>query len=154
MTMSPSRELTAETQRNEVRRSNRLTRRRGTRAGAVAVEFAVVAPLLFLFFFAGFEFCRVAMIRHTVDNAVYEGARRGIVPGGTNAEVRAETERVLSTIGLQNFTLNVTPAVIDDDTDDVTVRLTVPLDVNTFVPAQFFVGKEIQRELTMRREGR
>ncbi|WP_236624603.1 TadE/TadG family type IV pilus assembly protein [Rhodopirellula sp. SWK7] len=154
MTMSPSRKPTAEPPRNQVRGSDRLTRRRAKRTGAVAVEFAVVAPLLFLFFFAGFEFCRVAMIRHTVDNAVYEGARRGIVPGGTNAEVRAETERVLSTIGLQNFTLNVTPAVIDDDTDDVTVRLTVPLDVNTFVPAQFFVGKEIQRELTMRREGR
>ncbi|MCM2373497.1 TadE/TadG family type IV pilus assembly protein [Aporhodopirellula aestuarii] len=136
------------------RRPSTSASRRAKRTGAVAVEFAVVAPLLFMFFFAGFEFCRVAMIRHTVDNAVYEGARRGIVPGGTNGEVRTEAERVLSTIGLRNFSLSVTPAVFDDETDEITVRLTVPLDVNTFVPAQYFVGKEIQRELTMRREGR
>jgi len=126
----------------------------GSRRGAVAVEFAIVAPLLFLFFFAGFEFCRVAMIRHTVDNAVYEGARRGIIPGGTAGEVRTEAERVLSTIGLSSFNLQVIPAVIDDDTDEVTVRVQIPLDANTFVPASFFVGKQLDRELTMRREGR
>jgi len=124
------------------------------RRGTVMVEFAVVAPLLFLFLFAGFEFCRVAMIRHTVDNAIYEGARRGIIPGGTSAEVTAEAERVLSTIGLTTFSLNVSPALIDDTVDEITVRLTVPLDANTFVPAQYFIGQEITRELTMRREGR
>ncbi len=47
------------------------------------VEFAIVAPLLFFLFFASMEFCRVAMIRHTADNAVYEGCRVGIIPGAT-----------------------------------------------------------------------
>ena len=59
------------------------------RTGAVMVEFVIVAPLLFLFFFAAFEFCRVAMIRHTADNAVYEGARIGIIPGATADEAAA-----------------------------------------------------------------
>lgn len=127
---------------------------RPARHGAVLVEFAIVVPLLFLFFFAAFEFCRVAMIRHTVDNAIYEGARRGIIPGGTHAEVREETQRILSTIGLTTYTLDVTPAVIDDDVDEVTIELTVPLDVNTFVPADYFLGKQVTRTLTMRREGR
>ncbi|SMP71822.1 TadE-like protein [Neorhodopirellula lusitana] len=137
-------------------RIGHLGRRRGDgsrRTGAVMVEFAVVAPLLFLFFFAGFEFCRVAMIRHTVDNAVYESARRGIIPGATAAEVRTEAIRVLSTIGISAFNVQVTPGAINDNTEEVTVRIIVPLDENTFVPATYFVGKQIDRELTMRREG-
>lgn len=125
-----------------------------SRKGAVAVEFAIVVPLLFLFFFAGFEFMRVAMVRHTVDNAVYEGARVGIIPGGTNAEIRAEATRILGTIGIDEFTLDVEPANITDATEDITVRVTVPLDRTTYVPAQYFLGEEMQRELTMRREGR
>ncbi len=56
------------------------------------VEFAIVAPLLFLFFFAAMEFCRVAMIRHTADNAVYEGCRVGIIPGATVDEAKAEAD--------------------------------------------------------------
>ena len=118
------------------------------------VEFAVVAPLLFMFFFAGFEFCRVSMIRHTVDNAAYESVRRGIIPGATAGEVRAEVERVLSTIGVTATNLQVIPSVINDDTKELTVRIRVRLDENTFVPALFFVGREFERELTMTREGR
>ncbi len=124
------------------------------RSGAVLVEFAIVVPILFLFFFAGFEFCRVSMIRHTVDNAVYEAARRGIIPGATNADVRNEAERILSTIGLNVFNIQIRPGTIRDETEEITVAITVPLDANTFVPAQYFLGKQTRRELTMRREGR
>ncbi|WP_430454590.1 TadE/TadG family type IV pilus assembly protein [Rhodopirellula europaea] len=134
--------------------SRQRTAKPDARQGAVAVEFAIVVPLLFLFFFAGFEFMRVAMVRHTVDNAVYEGARVGIIPGGTNAEIQAEATRILGTIGIDDFTLEVEPANITDATQDITVRVTVPLDRNTYVPADYFLGKELQRELTMRREGR
>jgi Flp pilus assembly protein TadG len=118
------------------------------------VEFAIVAPLLFLFFFTAFEFCRVAMVRHTVDNAVYESVRKGIIPGATASEVRDRGERVLSTVGIQNFTIDVTPAVINDDTDDITVRIRVPLRENTFIPPTFFEDLVTDRTLTMVREGR
>lgn len=142
----PSSSLTNVTSRQR----NRL---RPKRRGAVAVEFAIVVPILFLFFFAGFEFMRVSMVRHTVDNAVYEGARRGIIPGSTNAEVRSEAERVLGTIGIDTFNLEVLPANITDQTEEVTVRITVPLDENTYVPAKYFLGEELVRELTLQREG-
>lgn len=137
------------------RHSRTGNRRRdaATRHGTVAVEFAIVAPILFLFFFAAFEFSRVAMIRHTADNAAYEGARQGIIPGATRAEVEAEATRVLSTIGITVFDVDVTPRRIDDDTREVTVRVTVPVAANSFVPAQYFIGQNIRRELTMVREG-
>jgi Flp pilus assembly protein TadG len=123
------------------------------RKGAALVEFAIVAPLLFLLFFASMEFCRVAMIRHTADNAVYEGCRAGIIPGATTAEVHSETEQILNSLGLNNVSIAVTPPAIDRDTDEVTVRVTVPLDDNSFVPNQFVAGRSVIRELTLRREG-
>ncbi|MCC9657468.1 TadE/TadG family type IV pilus assembly protein [Rhodopirellula halodulae] len=130
------------------------SRRNDARRGVVAVEFAIVVPLLFLFFYAGFEFMRVSMIRHTIDNAVYEGARVGIIPGGTNAEIQAEADRIMGTVGVNDYALEVRPANITDDTEEVTVRVSVPLDRNTYLPANYFLGRTIERELTMRREGR
>ncbi len=126
---------------------------RRDRRGATMVEFAVTAPIVFLFFFAAFEFCRVAMIRHTADNAVYEAARIAIIPGGTAADARTEAERVLGTIGVTNYNIQIRPAQIQRDTPEITVQVDVPLDQNSFVPNQFVAGRSIRRELTMRREG-
>lgn len=123
------------------------------RTAAAAVEFAIVAPLLFLLFFAAMEFCRVAMIRHTADNAVYEGCRVGIIPGATVKEIRTETMLILNTLGVTNVNLIIDPPKIERSTEQVTVRLEVPLDDNSFVPNQFLAGKTIVRELTLRREG-
>ena len=132
-------------------RSTRSAERR--RAGATLVEFSIVAPLLFFFFFTAFEFCRVAMIRHTADNAVYEAARVAIIPGATAEEARAEAALILNSLGLSNVNVAVTPAVISRGTEEVTVSVEVPIDGNSFVPPQFFGGKSIQRELTLQREG-
>ena len=117
------------------------------------VEFAICAPILFLLFFAAMEFCRVAMIRHTADNAVYEGCRVGIIPGATAAEARTEAERILNSLALANTAITVTPATINRDTEEVMVRVEVPLDSNSFVPHQFTAGQSVIRQLTMRREG-
>ncbi|WP_372718721.1 TadE/TadG family type IV pilus assembly protein [Novipirellula sp.] len=129
----------------------KLNRRR-QRRGAALVEFAIVAPILFLFFFAAFEFCRAAMIRHTADNAVYEAARTGILPGATAEETESKALGILNSLGLTNVRVQVTPKKIKRDTREVTVRVEVPMDGNSFVPIKYVKG-EISRELTMRREG-
>lgn len=122
------------------------------RKGAAMVEFAIVAPLVFFFFFAAFEFCRVAMIRHTVDNAVYEGCRAGIVPGATTADARGQADTILNTLGLNDATVTVNPATIDNRTPEITVSVDVSLDANSLVPPQFTGGSVISRTLTMKRE--
>ena len=122
------------------------------RQGATLVEFAIVAPLLFLFFFAAFEFCRAAMIRHTADNAVYEAARTGILPGATAAETEAKARSLLNSLGLVDVRVQVIPNKINRDTREVTVRVGVPMANNNFVPIKYVQG-EIRRELTLRREG-
>ena len=123
------------------------------RRGAAMVEFAIVAPLLFFLFFAAFEFCRVAMIRHTVDNAVYEGCRQAIIPGATAGAARDKVETILGTLGVSGSTISVRPAMIDNRTSEITLTVEVSLDENTFVPPQLSGGNTITRSLTMRREG-
>ncbi|KAA5540537.1 pilus assembly protein [Roseiconus nitratireducens] len=123
------------------------------RRGATMVEFALVVPLAFFFFFTAFEFCRVAMIRHTVDNAVYEACREAVVPGSSEVNARRRAEEVLGTLGLNGTNITVTPSTIETQTPEVTVSIDVLLDPNAFVvPPQFTGGRVIQRSLTMRRE--
>ena len=141
--------MTSETSCMKVTRQNRGQYRQG----ATMLEFAVVAPLLFLCFFAAFEFCRVAMIKHTAENAVYEGCRKAIIPGGTSHEATNETRRIMNTLGVTDFKISVSPHFTQPTTRQVTVRIEVPLNKNSFVPNQFVTGNEIVRELTLYREG-
>ena len=124
-----------------------------SRRGATLVEFALVVPIVFILFFAAVEFARVAMIRHTIDNAVYEAARFAMIPGGTAAAAQAEARRLLAIVGVNNPSIEVTPAVLNRTTERVTVRIAVPVDTNLFVPPQYFAGQSLTREITLRREG-
>jgi Flp pilus assembly protein TadG len=133
--------------------SNLRRSRFPSRRGTTLVEFALVVPIVFILFFAAVEFARVAMIRHTIDNAVYEAARFAMVPGGTAAAAQAEARRLLSIVGVNNPSIEVNPAVINRSTERVTVRIAVPVDTNLFVPPQYFAGQSLTREITLRREG-
>jgi Flp pilus assembly protein TadG len=116
------------------------------------VEFAICVPILLLFFFAALEFSRVNMIRQTVENAIYEGCRRGIVPGATAANCRAAAQAVLNTISVQSATINVSPAVITRDTPQITVDIAIPVNNNSWVAPLFFDGKVVSNSMTLRRE--
>lgn len=125
---------------------------KAARRGAVVVEFAVTSGLAFFFFFAALEFSRVAMIRHTLDNAIYEGARQGITPGATTTEVEEAVANMLRSVGVRNATVSVTPTPIRIDSPTITVRVQLPLDGNMFAPSRFFRGAELDRSLTLDRE--
>ncbi len=129
------------------------TSTRKHRRGATAVEMAVTLPVVFAFFYASFEFARIAMIRHTADNAVYEAARVGVLPGAKSGDVRRAAELVLSTVGVRNVQINVNPAQIRPETKTITVDIRVPLDNNLFLPGRFTGGKTVVRTLTLAREG-
>lgn len=125
---------------------------RKCRRGAAAVEFALCFPVVLLIFLASFEFCRANMIRHTADNAAYEGARRAIVPGATAADAENAARKMMAVVGAKEATFDVDPPVIDDDTPEVTVTVTVPLDANGFVAPMFLKGKTVTSGFTLARE--
>lgn len=122
------------------------------RAGTTTVEFEMVAPLVFLFFFAAFEYSRMTMIRHGAELAAYEGARRGIVPGATAADVVNCANRVLATVGTRSASVAVSPNPITAQTGQITVDIQVPLDDNSWIAPHFLRGQRFQRAFTLRRE--
>jgi Flp pilus assembly protein TadG len=132
-------------------KSKRQQTRLGRR-GVTTVEFAICCPILFLFTFASLEFSRVNMMRQTVENAVYEGCRRGIVPGATAEDVVAATQSVLNTVSTNGAQISVEPTVITEDTSEVTVSVDVPINSNCWVAPFFFADKHVASTLMMRRE--
>lgn len=132
-----------------IRRPNPL---KNTRAGAAAVEFAIVAPVFFLFVFAMFEFSRVNVLRHTADNAAYEAARRAIVPGASAEDAIAEADRLLGVVGARGAVVNVDPRRITADTRSVTVSVDVPMNRNSLVVSRFTNDAVLRSRSTMRTE--
>ena len=126
--------------------------RRSKRMGVATVEFAITAPILFLIFFAMIEFARFNMIRHGIDCAVYEGARRGIVPGATADDVTLSAEAILRAVSTTNATVTVVPANITPETTQVTVTVAVPFNSNGWVVPRFFNGNTLTRSCTLARE--
>lgn len=122
----------------------------GQRSGATTVEFALVIPIIFATFFAAFEFCKLAMLRHTLDNAVYEASRQSILPGADAKSIAASAKKVLASMGIADAIVTVSPSVIDETTKKVTVKVSIPLNraSNLPVPEQY----NISRSLTMARE--
>lgn len=137
---------------HDMRKTIGRQRDRQRRCGAVLVEFAVCAPIIFAVIFASFEFCRVNMIRHTMDNAAYEGARKAIVPGATAQTARAAADSLLAILSVRDSTVTISPATIAPQTPEVTVTIDVPLQRNSWSAPLFFNRKSLTTSCTLSRE--
>lgn len=122
------------------------------RRGALTVEMAIILPIFFLFLFASIEFGRMNMLRHTVDNAAYEGARTAIVPGGDAGTAEQVAIDLLAAVGARGVTVQVQPSVITDTTPEVTVTVVCPCDANSYVGPTFFKGKNLTGTTKLTRE--
>jgi Flp pilus assembly protein TadG len=116
---------------------------RNDRTGAAAVEFAIVAPIFFLLLIGSLEFGRLNVIRHTADQAAYEAARNAMVPGATVAEARQHANRMLRIVGARGSRIDVQPAVLGPDVDEITVTVEVPLGQNGWITPRFTSNKTI-----------
>ena len=115
-------------------RARMANRRRWRRQrGAATVEFAITLPVVFLMFFSALEFGRMQTIRHTVQNAAYEGARTGVIPGVSDQQIRASTAAVLDAIQTRNSDIDITQG-----TETVSVTVRAPFrDQSWFAPIYF-----------------
>jgi Flp pilus assembly protein TadG len=127
-------------------------RRRGSRRGATATEFAFTAPIFVLFLMASFEFGWLNVLRHTADNAAYEAARYAMVPGGTAAEAKARANSILKIVGARGAVVTVNPASLSATTEKVTVSIDIPMKANALVVPKFTGTKTLHAEATMRTE--
>jgi Flp pilus assembly protein TadG len=127
---------------------------RRQRRGAVTVEFAFCASILFMVTMAAFEFSRFVMARHAVDQAAYEAARTAITPGAKHDDVVEKAERLLQATGISHYNIDVQPATIDHTTREVSVEVSASFANNTWVPAQFFGGAEMRSRTELDHENR
>jgi Flp pilus assembly protein TadG len=130
--------------------TNRRTSR--LRRGAAAVEFAITAPVFFLFLLAAFEFGWLNVIRHTADNAAYEGARAAMVPGATAAEATAKANGILNIVGARGAKVTIKPATLTPSTSEVTVEVDVPMTKNGLIVPRFTSKTTLHSESTLRTE--
>jgi hypothetical protein len=113
----------------------------------------MTAPIVFLLFFAAFEFSRINMLRHTADIAAYEGAREGIVAGATSEEVEQRVQDLLAAVAVRQAEITVTPDPIQRTSRQVTVDVDVPIAPNSWLTPRFMGDLRIRATSTLTREG-
>lgn len=107
--------------------------RHHARRGALMVEFSLVFPVFMLVMLFFFEAWRVVQCQQTVDQAAFEAARVAIVPGKTGADARARANVILASTNSTQANVIISPDPITENTERVTVRVTLPLsDVGLF----------------------
>ena len=135
------------------KKSGSMMRRIGNREGLAALEFALVAPAFFIVVFASIEFCRLNMIRNLTQDAAYFAARHAMVPGATSAEAIDEANRILGFMNTQGATVIVNEnEELEDDSNIVSVTITVPINENSFLIPNFTEDIEFTATATLRTE--
>ena len=123
-----------------------------SRRGAVALEFAIVAPMFFVLIITAFEFGWLNVIRHTADSAAREAARHAIVLGATSAEAVAKANSILNIVGTRGARVSVNPTTLGPDVDTVTVTVEVPMTQNGWIAPRFTSAMTMRSFSTMRTE--
>lgn len=122
------------------------------RRGAAAVEFAITAPIFFLFLLAAFEFGWLNVMRHTADNAAYEAARTAMVPGATAEDAISKANGILNIVGARAAKISVTPATLTTKTNQVSVSIDVPMASNGLIVPRFTGSTVLHSSSSLRTE--
>ena len=127
-----------------------------SRQGATAVEFALVAPILFLVIFACIEFARLMITISMIEQSAFEAARHVAVLGSTIAEGEAIIREELGFFGIDAAEITIhgisngtAQSGIDDISDQVSVNIAVSLDDFMLFNTG---GSDIEREAVIRTE--
>jgi len=121
-----------------------------------AVEFAIVAPVLFLMIFGMIEFGRMIMVQQILTNASREGARIAVLDGTTGTEVHSAVDSYLQNASITGASVTVNPT--EPSTAGygapVTVKVQVPFSQVSWLPSPMFVGggTNLTATTVMRRE--
>jgi Flp pilus assembly protein TadG len=102
----------------------------------------------------GLEFSRFMYARHSVEQAAYEAARVGIVPGKTPADVRAKVSQILNATGVRNATITVTPSTFDSSTATVSVSVRCSYADNSWLKPMFLDKTDLYAEITLDHENK
>jgi Flp pilus assembly protein TadG len=139
----------------------RAVRKPKARKGAMALEFALVLPILLSVVFGVIDFGRTIMAMDLINNV----ARTGALSGKTNADVTTVVDNALTaaslparsgtatvlTISVNGVVKDASSAVTDDQ---ISVKVSAPVGAVSWLPSQWILSRTavIQGAVTMRRE--
>lgn len=126
--------------------------RKGCSRGATVVEFAIVVPVVMLLVFGSIEIGRLNMIRNTAKNATYRAARAAMIPGATAQESVDIAQKTMRGIGVNDVDVTVIPAQLTNETQEVTVVVSVSVSQQCWLVPQFSDGLEIRQTCHLTRE--
>lgn len=132
--------------------ARKLPKKHRSRLGALTVEFALMSSIAFMLVLGTIEFSRVFMIRGSVSNAAYQGARRAMIPGATASAAEASARDALNRSFVKKATITINPQTITSTTTEVTVTVNVNLAENSWVPSRFTRNMSIERSCTLSRQ--
>lgn len=104
-----------------------VRRARGGESGAIALEFALVAPLFLVLLGGLIEFGNIFLVRAEMTTTARETVRRVSVGALTEKSAVAFAEERLTTVSAAKFSVDVDETELDDDLVDVVVSIDVPL---------------------------
>jgi Flp pilus assembly protein TadG len=131
------------------------SRRSAARRGVSAVEFAIVAPVVFLFVAGIIEFGRAMMVESLLANAAQRGARVGVLNDAQNSDVSTAVNSNLATGGISGATTTVTPNPPSSAYagQDVTVAVSVKFSQVSWLPLPWFLkNTTLKSTATLQRE--
>jgi Flp pilus assembly protein TadG len=140
--------------------SRPVRRNRDRRRGTAALEFALVGPLVIMFFFGAVELGRGVMLIHLLNNAARSGCRSGVVEGTSTTSIQSAANSALAGEGISGATVTV---LVNDGTadastaqagDEITVRVSVTASSATWLPFAKYVSgtTAITGQYTLNRE--
>lgn len=113
-----------------------MAKNRMTYRGQALLEFALILPLIVLIILGTFDLGTAVYANTVISNAAREGARTGIIPGSSDAQVRSAVIGTAIGIPLQNS--NIPPITRDPTAGTITVRVVYPIQPFTPLIGKFF----------------
>ncbi len=135
--------------------------RRERSRGAVTLEAAIMMPIFLLLLVGILEFGRAVMMHQIITNACREACRQAIIHGAQDANVTQKVSEYLDSatispngrvIEIRDSSGTATPLHQIPSHDDVTIFVQIPYAENTWGLTTWLMGKQIQSEVSMRRE--
>jgi Flp pilus assembly protein TadG len=132
------------------------------RFGAVAVEFAIVSPIMFLLVMGIIELARVYMVSELITEAARKGCRAAIIEGSSSTQIKAAATNCLAIVGISAETVNISVNDAPLDSVDpqsmpinteITVVVKVPVSSVSWVPFPAYTGsRTLSGQFTLRRQ--
>lgn len=128
-------------------------RKNRKRLGAVTIEFAIVANVMFIVIFGSFELTRLSLMRNLAQDAAYFAARAAIVPGATVTDASNEANRILGTLGTKGVQVKINNGLgLSQATTSLRCEIIIDLKQNMIMIPIVPAWNEIRAVSTMKTE--